>query len=148
MSTHGLEILDKAMHTTNLWLKEIGESDGIGPDPQRSYHALRSVLQTLRDRLTVDEAAHLSAQLPLMVRGVFYEGYRPAAMPQKFRTQDEFLGKVSERAGNIGPINPKDASRAVFRVLDRHIAGPEMEKVKHALPHEVRSLFDGTQQPG
>jgi uncharacterized protein (DUF2267 family) len=59
MSATGLEAFDKTLQTTNTWLKQIGAP--IGPDRQRCYHALRAVLLTLRDRLTLDEAAHLSA---------------------------------------------------------------------------------------
>ena len=59
MSSTGLEVFDKTLQTTNLWLNEIGQD--IGPDKQRCYHALRAVLFALRDRLTVDEAADLSA---------------------------------------------------------------------------------------
>ncbi len=61
MSTTGLDVFDKTLQTTNIWLDEIGECDGIGPDRQRCYHALRAVLFALRDRLTVEEAAHLAA---------------------------------------------------------------------------------------
>ncbi len=88
MSSTGLEVFDKTIQTTNSWLNEIGED--LGPDRQRCYNALRAVLFALRDRLTVEEAADLSAQLPMLIRGIFYEGYRPSIMPQR----DSLAGRV------------------------------------------------------
>ena len=43
-------------------------------DRQDAYRAVRGVLHTLRDRLPVEESAQLAAQLPTLLRGVFYEG--------------------------------------------------------------------------
>lgn len=144
MSSTGLEVFDKTLQTTNLWLKEIGED--LGPDRQRCYHALRAVLFALRDRLTVDEAADLSAQLPMLIRGIFFEGFRPSSMPQRIRTQDEFLAKINEHLQNIRPIGAEEAARAVFRVLERKIQGGEMADVKQMLPPEIRMLFPIQQQ--
>jgi uncharacterized protein (DUF2267 family) len=96
---------------------------------------------TIRDRISIEEAFHLSAQLPLLVRGVFWEGYRPAHKPERFRSLDEFLAKVEENIGQIAPINAEDASRAVFGVLARHLPPGELEDVKHLLPEPVRRLF-------
>lgn len=64
MSSTGLDVFDKTLQTTHTWLNEIGACDGIGPDKQRAYHALRAVLFALRDRLTVEEAAHLGLATP------------------------------------------------------------------------------------
>jgi uncharacterized protein (DUF2267 family) len=135
----GLEVFDKTVQTTNIWLNEIGEA--IGPDKQRCYHALRAVLASLRDRLTVDEAAHLAAQLPMLVRGIYYDGYRPAGKPETIRSRDEFLEKVSAQLGEIRPLGADEAVRAVFKVLARHISAGELEEVKQSLPAEIRSLF-------
>jgi uncharacterized protein (DUF2267 family) len=74
MSATGLDVFDKTVQTTNTWLKEISEQ--IGPDRQRCYQALRAVLFSLRDRLNAGEAAHLAAQLPMLVLSIYYEGYR------------------------------------------------------------------------
>ncbi|WP_119459264.1 DUF2267 domain-containing protein [Rhodospirillaceae bacterium SYSU D60014] len=139
MSSAGLDVFDDTIQKTNIWLKEIMEE--IGPDRQRAYHALRAVLQTVRDRLTIDEAAHLAAQLPLMVRGIFFEGWRPAENPTKERSRDAFVAQVDERLKFIRPIDPEDAIRAVFKVLQHRVTGGEIEDVKRMLPQDLQPLW-------
>lgn len=141
MSATGLEVFDNTLQITNAWLNEIGEDEGIGPDAQRSYHALRAVLWTLRDRLVIDEAFDLSAQLPLLIRGIFWDGYRPAGKPEDIRSREEFLEKVAERLEQIGLISPEDSIRAVFRVLSQRITPGQMEEVRQMLPEEIRTMF-------
>lgn len=139
MSNTGLDVFDKTLQSTHIWLNEIGEL--IGPDKQRCYHALRAVLTTLRDRMTVEQSAHLSADLPILIRGIFYDGFRPTDVPMTWRSQDEFISVVAQRFGNIGPMSPRTSCIAVFRVMERHLPHPLVEKVRNALPHEIRALF-------
>lgn len=139
MSATGLEVFDKTVQTTNTWLKEIGEQ--IGPDRQRCYQALRAVLFSLRDRLNPDEAADLAAQLPMLVRGIYYEGYRPSGKPERIRSRDEFLRRIGEYLEQSRPLGADDAARAVFKVLDHYIDPGEMAEVKQSLPEEIRTLF-------
>ncbi|MGX5733276.1 DUF2267 domain-containing protein [Bosea thiooxidans] len=139
MTTTGLEVFDRSAQITNIWLREI--SDEIGPDRRLAWHVLGVVLRTLRDRLRPDEAAHLAAQLPLLVRGTFYEQYRPAEQPVKLRSIDEFLERIEEASGDTRPIDLEAATRAVFRVLQHHVDPGEIEKVRHALPEEIRLLW-------
>jgi len=141
MSTTGLEIFDKTLQVTNIWLNEIGEDESIGPDKQRAYHALRAVLGTLRDRSTVEQAFKLSAQLPLLVRGIYWEGYRPTGKPEIIRSRDQFLQKINDALGDIGPMNPEGCARAVFEVLERHVPDGEIDDVREMLPEEIRTLF-------
>jgi uncharacterized protein (DUF2267 family) len=139
MSATGLDVFDKTLHITNTWLKEI--MDAIGPDRRRAYRVLAAVLHALRDRLTVDEAAQLGAQLPLLVRGLYYDQWHPAGQPKRQRHREDFLAAVVARLDDIGPIDSEDATRAVFAVLDRHIARGEVEDVKSMLPAELRDLW-------
>jgi uncharacterized protein (DUF2267 family) len=71
MSATGLDVFDKTLHTTNIWLGEM--MDDLGPDRHVAWHALSAVLPTLRDRIPLDLAAHVRAELPLLVRGVYYD---------------------------------------------------------------------------
>src|SRR5205085_622817 len=100
------------MSSTGLGVFEV-----LDPDRHRAYHALRAVLHCLRDRLTVDEAAQLGDQLPMLVRGIYYEAWHPAGKPEKIRSREEFLAKIHTHFPKARPINPEDAARAVFQVL-------------------------------
>lgn len=140
MADLGLDVMDRTIHDTNVWLKEISE-EMEHPDRQMAYHALRGVLFALRDRLTVEEAAHFASQLPLLVRGVFYEGYRPAGKPEKYRDRDEWLTRVSRELQQTGGQNPENASRAVFAVITRHVTAGEVEHVREMLPSDIRALW-------
>ena len=140
MSATGLEVFDKTAQTTNAWLKEIMEATGL--DRRRAYHVLTAVLHALRDRPTVDEVAQLGAQLPILVRGLYYDRWHhPAGKPDRLRHKEEFLATVAAELDHIGQIDPEDASRAVFAVLERHIAPGEIEDVKAMLPTHLRELW-------
>src|SRR6516162_2996456 len=92
MST-GLTPFDSTVQTTHVWLNELMALTGW-QDPHPAYLALRAVLHALRDRLSVDEAAALGAQLPMLVRGFYYEGWHPHGKPLRERTREEFLAHV------------------------------------------------------
>ena len=140
MAATGLEVFDKTVQTTNVWLKEIMEATGL--DRRRAYHVPTAVLHVPRDRLTVDEVAQLGAQLPILVRGLYYDRWHhPAGKPDRLRHKEEFLAAVAAGLDNIGPIDPEEATRAVFAVLERHIAPGEIEDVKAMLPTQLRDLW-------
>jgi uncharacterized protein (DUF2267 family) len=95
----------------------------------------------LRDRVPADLAAHLGAQLPLLVRGAYYDQWRPSHEPEKYRDAGEFLARIAADLADIRPTNPETAARAVFKVLQTHVAGGQGAKLKDALPDEVRRLW-------
>ncbi|MBV7331611.1 DUF2267 domain-containing protein [Chloroflexi bacterium TSY] len=139
MSQTGFRGFDHTVHETNTWLHEI--SDVMGhPDRQVAYHALRGVLFALRDRLTVAEALNLSAQLPMLIRGIYFEGYKASGKPEKFHL-DEFLARVSKELRSCGRVNPERVTRAVFQVLERHVTAGEIEDIRTSLPRDIRRLW-------
>jgi uncharacterized protein (DUF2267 family) len=113
-------------------------------DPHKALHALRAGLQALRDRLTVEEAAQLSAQLPVLLRGFFFEGWDPTGKPARLRHRAEFLTLVREKYGSPGDVPPDDIVRAVFRVLARHVTAGELNDVILSLPRELVDLVNGS----
>jgi uncharacterized protein (DUF2267 family) len=139
MSATGLDVFDKTIQSTNIWLDEI--SDRIGPDRQLAWRVLSTVLHKLRDRLQPELAAHLGAQLPLLVRGAYYDLYEPAKQPTAVKTREEFVEEVAKWLADTRTVDPVEAISAVFAVLDRHISPGQVENVRQALPHSIRELW-------
>lgn len=130
---------DSTLQTTNHWLHDIMERLGL-QDRQGAYHALRVVLHVLRDRLSVDQTAELGSQLPMLVRGIFYEGWKPQGKPLRVRRKEEFLELVADQL--VPPqADAESVTRAVFDVLFRHISQGEVRHLKYLLPGEIRDLF-------
>lgn len=123
-----------------MWLDELAKELGDAP-PQRAYSVLCAVLHTLRDRLTVEEAVTLAAQLPMLVRGFYFDGWHPAAGPSKCRHKEEFLERVAELYPGLREEDRDPAVRAVFRLLASHTTGGELRHVRHQLPIELRGLW-------
>ena len=141
MSATGLDVFDRTLQTTNIWLNEIMER--IGPDRQVAWKVLSTVLHKLRDRLPIELAAHLGAQLPLLVRGVYYDQFEPAKLPTDCRTPEAFKAEVAEWLSDIRPVDPDEAIAAVFEVLNRHLSEGQVAKVRSALPKGLRMAWDG-----
>ena len=110
---NGLRAFDSTVQTTHVWLNELRGLLGW-EEPHRAYLALRAVLHALRDRLSVDEAAALGAQLPMLVRGFYYEGWHPHGKPVKERTKEAFLGHIAAAFQNDPDVKAEDVTRAVF----------------------------------
>lgn len=132
--------LRRTVHVTSTWLKRIAEEMGRD-DKQVAYHALRGVLFAMRDRLPAEEVMDLSAQLPVMIRGVFFEGYNLAGKPETYRSRDEFLERVARELEVVDESDPERATRAVLSLLNRKITEGEIEDVRHMLPSSIRSLW-------
>lgn len=140
MSALGLKIIDESVQQANIWINEVDYRSAL-LNKQRAYRLLRAVLQVLRDQLTPDEAAQLSAQLPIFVRGLFYEGYDPSRTPVAIRSRADFVARVLAIFGPEPPEEIETAIGAVFDVLDAKISEGEMAQIRGSLTRDVRALF-------
>lgn len=138
--TTGIDAIDRSLEKTNAWLREV--QDGMGWDErERAYSGLRAVLHALRDRLTLDEAFDLAAELPLILRGMYFEGWDRSGNPTRERTREAFLGRVVERLVQMRDVDPARLTRVVFGVLGRHVSAGETADVQGMLPEEIRELW-------
>jgi len=131
--------INSAVQKTYEWLVDV-EQELHTDDRQVAYHALRAVLHALRDRLPVEEAAHLAAELPVFLRGLYYEGWRPCHKPDKL----DFAGFLARVAASYeaGPsLDPLRITHAVMAVLDRRVAAGEMNDIRGALPKNFIELW-------
>lgn len=140
MST-GVEVFDSTIQKTIALLKDVSAEFGWPEERrQQAYSALRSVLHAVRDRLPVTEAANFAAQLPMLVRGFYYEGWKPESVPKKMHRQ-EFLAEVQKQFQFSVDGGAERLVNGIMRVLTRHIEPHTLEKIKTEMPHDLADLL-------
>lgn len=137
-----IPILDKNIHQTMSWIYAIEEAcDWDENDQRKAFAALRSVLHALRDILPIESAIHLSAQLPLIIRGLFFENWSTHAPKQKIRRSEDFIMQVAENLFAYPDINASEVTNSVLRVMSERISVGEYEKILAVLPKELKYMF-------
>ena len=131
---------EPSLTRSKAWIRELMEEAGW-EEPARAYSTLRAVLHTLRDRLTPHEAADLASNMPMMIRGLYFEGWHPENRPRRYRHREEFLERVENIYARNQGQELEDAIVAVFRVIERHVPEGEISKVKGQLPRDIRTLW-------
>jgi uncharacterized protein (DUF2267 family) len=138
-SRNDLDVIETTVQKTYSWINDLREA--LGGLPRRdAYQVLRSFLHVLRDRLTVDEVAQLGAQLPMLIRGLYYEGWDPSENPVKLKP-DEFIERFSQGL-TLDEAPPEEALRAAARTLRQHVTEGEFQDVLASLPAQLRELLD------
>ena len=142
MTTRHVAVFDSTLQKTHQWLEELAR---IGPydDESQAYTALRVVLHALRDRLMPEEAVHLGAQLPMLIRGFYYEGWNPSRTPRSdLGGERPFVEHVQHELRNAAAgIDPRHAVESVFRLLSEHVTRGEIQDVRQQLPRELQRLW-------
>ncbi|HEX5308971.1 MAG TPA: DUF2267 domain-containing protein [Solirubrobacteraceae bacterium] len=133
-------IIERSVEKTHVWLNEIAEELGV-EDRHYAYRALRAVLHALRDRLPVDVAAKFAAQMPTLIRGIYYEDWDPSRTPLAIHDLDAFLQRVAHEGRMAGETEASLAVTAVTHTLRRHLSG-EIEELLAVLPDKFKALIE------
>jgi uncharacterized protein (DUF2267 family) len=129
------------LETANTWLNELGENLGLSPqDAAHALRALRAGLHAIRDRLPAAEVVDLGAQLPTLIRGLYYEGWRLANDPTRIRDRAAMIARVREELAT-DPLDPVDVLRAVIHLLVEHVSPGEILDVVATLPSRIAELW-------
>lgn len=141
MSDTGFHSFNTTVEKTNQVLKEIERDYGWSHEQrQMSYDALRVVLHALRDRLRVEEAADLGAQLPMLIRGLYYQGWRPAHVPVKMN-RHEFLDRIRSQFTVDVEGGTEVLVQRVLGALRRFITDGEWNDVRSTMPKDLVTLL-------
>jgi uncharacterized protein (DUF2267 family) len=137
----GLETLEKTIQKTNEWIKDI-EEEMEWRDRHFALQSLRGVLHALRDRLPIKEAVDLGDQLPIFIRGLYYENWDTSIVPIKDKKIEDFVGHISAYFPKDSDLDPERITRAIFRVLKKRISEGEIHHVLSNFPRTLRPLWD------
>ena len=130
--------LDHATHVAHNWVNAVAKEFDTD-DREFAYGVLRAWLHTLRDRLTVEAAAHFAAQLPDLIRGVYYAGWDPGAVPVKYNAE-AYAARFS-RDANIAVHDVGKAATNVTAAVLHFLPAAQVDKALDQLPNDIRTLI-------
>jgi uncharacterized protein (DUF2267 family) len=131
--------LEAGMEKSIVWLKDMENS--YITNEEQALNVLRIVLHSLRDRLTVDEAALFATQLPVVIRGLYFEDWDPSRVPAD-RNAAAFEREIQERLEEISQeVKAGVAIPVVFELLHRHVSPSLVEYMKTALPQDLSDFW-------
>jgi len=139
MSEHS--VLEATIATSRMWLHQMMEKLDLPPDDAgRALHALRAGLHAIRDRLPASEVVHLGAQLPVLIRGVYYDGWRLAQDATRMKNRSDVLEHVRHEL-DPDPLSATDVLAAVIELVHEHVSAGEIDNVVATLPKALAALW-------
>jgi len=129
----------------NIWIKSLQEKLHL-PRKEDAYKLLKVVLHEIRDRLPVSEAAQLGAQLPLLIRGLYYEGFSPQTRPSADKSLKSLLQTVEQKMPRFYPKDSGEMVRGVLALISEHVSEGEIRDVKACCPEELRDFWPSIQK--
>lgn len=140
MSAQGLEVIDQTVHATHEWINELaGRLDWSSK--RSALRLMRVTLHRIRDHLLADELAQFSAQLPVLIRGFFFEGWVPKNTPVKERHASDFVTFIGAQMEGCAEYRGREDIKCVFDLLNARLSKGEIEDVCASLPNELRQLW-------
>jgi len=138
--TRMIHVFERTTHEAHAWVNDLAGRTGW-TNEREVLRLLRSVLARIRDHLPVNEMAQFSAQLPLILRGMFFEGWQPEQTPVRERHAAQFFARIEEKIGDVTEYRGPADIEAVFTLVNAHISRGEVEDVRACLPQELRDLW-------
>jgi uncharacterized protein (DUF2267 family) len=140
MTAQGLEAIDHTVHLTHEWINELAERLDWA-SKRSALRLLRITLRHIRDHLMVNELAQMSAQLPLVIRGFFFEGWVPKHTPIKERKSQDFIAYITDQMGDAEEYRGLSDIKCVFDLLNNRLSRGEVEDIRATLPMPIRDLW-------
>ncbi|NNE88192.1 MAG: DUF2267 domain-containing protein [Silicimonas sp.] len=140
MSAQGLEVINHTVQITHEWINELADRLDWS-SKSAALRFLRTMLHLVRDHLLIDEMAQFSAQMPLLVRGMFFEGWVPKKTPIKERHAVQFLEAVEEQMKDVEEYRGPEDIKYVFELLNGRVSRGEIEDVRASLPEDIRAYW-------
>jgi uncharacterized protein (DUF2267 family) len=135
-----IHVFERTNHQAHEWVNDLAGRTGWGNE-REVLRLLRTVLCKIRDHLPANEMAQFSAQLPIILRGMFFEGWQPKLTPVRERHAVDFVAAVNEKVGEVIDYQGVTDIKAVFNVINARISRGEVEDVRACLPQDLRDLW-------
>ena len=123
----------------NRFYRTVMRASGLD-QPARAERATATVFETLRKRLTVEEASQVGDQLPVPLKAVWGQGDPTHRLPMKMDLE-EFCARVRQEAGLASEAQARWVTLGVFAALKEQLSLGEGGDVFAQLPRDLKELW-------
>jgi uncharacterized protein (DUF2267 family) len=140
--------IGKYIEEANAFFKAVAEEIGNPDDKDQGFRVSRAFLRTLRDHITVEESMHLISQLPMILKGIYVDGWKITSQRFHRYSLHDFLEELREQSPRTADIDFGDDIEAkahvigVIRVLKRYVSEGEIRDIRSQLPEPIAELFE------
>ncbi len=121
------------------WISELAQRLGWR-NREKVLESLVATLHALRDSLPAHEAVFLGDHLTLLLRGLYYEGWRMSKYTA-LKTRESFLERVREGVHRDPGIDAEHVARTVLALLAQRVPAAELEDFRAVTPKSLRALW-------
>lgn len=136
----------------NEFINRLQSNLGVN-DRDHAARILRSTFRVIRNHLSVEESFQLIAQLPMVLKAVYVEGWK-LTDHKRITNLDEFFIEIIQEEGHSSwrDFSSKnevlDSVRAVLQTLREYVSKQEMDQALATLPRKILSELEGlSRQP-
>lgn len=139
MKTHKLHSPEVNLQEANGWFNELNLS--MPTSSRETFLVFKAVLHSIRDTLNAQNATYLGTHLPLLIKGIYYEGWDPSNNPRNLSCTEDFFDIVDERYHGERIIEAVEEISAVVRFLSKKI-GQDESWLRDFVPKELSVLWE------
>jgi len=138
---------EKYANEGNSFVKTLASNLGHPEETGRTGIILRSVLHTLRGRLSIGESLNLVSQLPMFLKGIYVDNWEYSEKPISIRKKEEFYDEVERMQDLYGEqkfdwkISTAEIVGIVLSTLGKYISKGEFEDIITQMPKPLKELF-------
>ncbi len=138
---------EKFAQEGNEFLSRLATSLGHPEEKGRTGIIMRSVMHTLRERITMGESLNLLAQLPMFLKGIYVDNWKYQEKPANIKKKEEFLDAVKNHQAQYGEQDfdweksTEDIVKIVLRELSTYVSRGEFEDIMAQMPQPIKELI-------
>lgn len=142
-----VSVFERTLQKSESWIGEM-HAELTWMDADGIYNLLRATLQTLRDQLNTNEVAQFASQLPILLRGTFYECWDPK-IKIKGISKHDFLESVRQKLGPIGQPNfdLESGVGVALKVIFNHVSPGEIRDIMGSLKPSLKKFVKEIESP-
>lgn len=140
---------DKYVHDANEYFKYLATKLGHPDEQNRVVFIWRAVMHTIRDRIHISESIDLISPLPMILKGMYVEGWKYHDKPlYDFETLEQMKTQVKALQNKYGEARfdwskPTDEIISItLESLEKYVPAEQMEQIRNQLPDDIKEVVN------